>query len=171
MYPLIFLTIGPVDRADQMVEVEMHILVKNKIPCRVVNVVFNEIIDCQVIGLKIYGINIYCLYYPCFATRKYQWESLMDKVERPCIIAADFNAKHQTWGSSSNNQNGNAMFRALLDVDLSIAHDGSPTRPNPASLSMSVIDLFLTSPELTAKTQYKRLYNTFLNDITLPYCV
>ena len=63
------------------------------------------------------------------------------------IITGDLNAKSQEWQNSSLNESGKLLECFLHDSHFVCVNDGKPTRRG----SDSVIDLFLTSPELVPK--------------------
>lgn len=45
----------------------------------------------------------------------------------PHLLTGDFNAHHSLWGSTKNNARGKALFEIMLNYDLVILNDGSPT--------------------------------------------
>lgn len=63
------------------------------------------------------------------------------------IITGDLNAKSQEWQNSSSNESGKVLESFLHESHFLCVNDGKPTRRN----SDSVIDLFLSSPELIPK--------------------
>ena len=63
------------------------------------------------------------------------------------IITGDLNAKSQEWQNSSLNESGKLLECFLHDSHFVCLNDGKPTRRS----SDSVIDLFLTNPELVPK--------------------
>lgn len=63
------------------------------------------------------------------------------------IITGDLNAKSQEWQNRSINESGKLLETFLHESHFICVNDGKPTRRN----SDSVIDLFLTNPELIPK--------------------
>ena len=63
------------------------------------------------------------------------------------IITGDLNAKSQEWNNPSVNECGKLLEQFLQDTQFVCINDGKPTRRN----TDSVIDLFITNPELVPK--------------------
>ena len=71
----------------------------------------------------------------------------------PAVVAGDFNAHHPLWGTPAHRppcQTGTQLADAILQSDMVIINDGSPTHQN-----LGRLDLTLVSTDLAPKSTWK----------------
>ena len=113
-------------------------------------------------------INIVNIYYPtgCTEPEHVDWLTNLDKTVG-WIVTGDFNARHPTWerGLDSAQTGGNLVDQAILDSDLVLLNDGTPTRlPDVATHSPTAIDLTLVSADLATDTYWTVLEDPLRSD-------
>lgn len=67
----------------------------------------------------------------------------------PLIIGADFNAHNNLWGSYKNDRIGFQIINAADDLNLLCLNDGQSTRVERPGLQKSVVDISLSSPDIS----------------------
>lgn len=67
----------------------------------------------------------------------------------PCVVAGDFNAKSQFWGSPKEDVRGTILVDMMSALDLHVCNDGSPTFVRGQSLSH--IDITLVSRPIAGR--------------------
>ena len=83
----------------------------------------------------------------------HEFQQLMSKIaddarrHRPNIIAGDFNAWAEDWGSRHTNARGEALLEAFAGLDIVLANNGD-TSTFRGSNGSSIVDLTFTSPAL-----------------------
>lgn len=83
---------------------------------------------------------------------------LFKQLQKSAIIAGDFNANHESWGSStqSNLQAGKILLEAIQESpNLIILNDGSPTRVNLPHEGNSAVDVTLVSADLVNSSTWE----------------
>ncbi|KFM68468.1 putative RNA-directed DNA polymerase from transposon X-element, partial [Stegodyphus mimosarum] len=68
---------------------------------------------------------------------------IFNSITIPSIIAGDLNAKHISWNSRRNNQNGNFLYKYSLLNDIKIFGPNDPTRYDYHG-SADVLDITIT---------------------------
>ncbi|XP_055589843.1 uncharacterized protein LOC129742024 [Uranotaenia lowii] len=81
--------------------------------------------------------------------------SLLEGLEPPYLIAGDFNARHAAWDPMKTNQKGRIVLNWIIDEQLNLLNDGSPTRICDHSCIASAIDLTLASNSLANRLSWK----------------
>ena len=71
---------------------------------------------------------------------------LINQLPPPIMLLGDFNAHSEVWGSSRTDTRGRKLERVMLNAELNILNDGTPTRIEFGS--ETAIDLSIVSPEL-----------------------
>lgn len=90
--------------------------------------------------------------------------NICSSLPKPILIMGDFNAQHESWGSSTSNYYGNRILD-LLDIgNLCILNDGSPTRLTPPHEGISCPDLSISSPNLASTLQWETYMSTLGSD-------
>lgn len=93
-----------------------------------------------------------------------QLKNLIEQLPEPALALGDFNAHHPAWGSRCADSLGRFIAENTLTRKLVILNDGSPTRMNPATGSMSSIDLSLCSDTLAPRLSWRVLSDTHNSD-------
>lgn len=125
------------------------IMVKNGIVCQDLNVLSDavEIIGVQV-QLKNFKVNIGSIY----ITNNIE-ESVLDDVlcqlPKPHVLAGDFNAHSQAWGSYKEDARGKTVLEFLSCNELVFLNNGSITRKACPPKRSSAIDLTLVSTDIS----------------------
>jgi hypothetical protein len=74
--------------------------------------------------------------------------SLVSNLPSPVILMGDFNSHSTLWGCSSTNQKGLEIETFLLQSNLCLLNNKSPTYLHPATGSLSSLDLAFCDPSL-----------------------
>ncbi len=74
------------------------------------------------------------------------------------IILGDFNAKHQSWFCSNQNNRGTRLDKIVSEFNINILNDSQPTNDR------SVIDLVLTTADLVSKTNNFSILHENISD-------
>lgn len=102
---------------------------------------------------KVNGIYVFSCYAPPSLT-PHEFDELMDKIAdeakrfHPKIIAGDFNAWAEEWGSRCTNSRGQTLLESFAGIDLILANTGGTSTFQRNDRS-SIIDLTFTSAVLT----------------------
>ena len=124
------------------------------------NLVFQEISHIPIVnGLECVGVkivvfnnikyNFYSVYKPPHVNiNTPEWQQFFQGLQRPFLIAGDFNAHHVLWGSTVTDNHGYKLLQALETEYLVIMNDGSPTRLTSPTASISAVDLCIASASL-----------------------
>lgn len=72
------------------------------------------------------------------------------------ILGGDFNAHNPSWGSSHLCRHGEALGNAILDSDLFVVGDGSPTFCGDSYRNSSVVDLTLVHNSICMRSSEKK---------------
>jgi len=94
-------------------------------------------------------ITVVCAYaYGLF--REAEWNNWLRSLPRPVLLCGDFNAHHSFWGGKWQNRRGTVIRNCLIDQNLMVLNDGTPTfsRWHGGLLQESVLDLVLCSLSL-----------------------
>ena len=84
------------------------------------------------------------------------WHRLFDSLPpaQNTIIRGDFNSHHTCRGCSINCNSGTSLSNSLIDYDLTVLNDGSPTRITPPNTNSSALVLTLISPFLLPSSSW-----------------
>lgn len=74
-------------------------------------------------------------------------QNIINQLPKPYIILGDFNAHNIIWGSNTTDQRGKTIETILLNENLILLNDLSPTHINLANGNFSNIDLSLCTPQ------------------------
>lgn len=108
---------------------------------------------------KINGVH----WFSCYAApslRRQNYESMLDKIVKEanglhsCIIAGDFNAWAEEWGSSFTNFRGRSLLEAFSPLDVILANNGSSSTFRRGSHS-SVIDITFVSSHFVPEVNWQ----------------
>jgi hypothetical protein len=80
------------------------------------------------------------------------------------IVVGDFNAKSPVWGSPCSDERGRALMGLISDSEFVVLNDGSPTRVDDRSGSMSHIDLAFASRSVAPKCSWSVTNNAMGSD-------
>ncbi|GFT39586.1 hypothetical protein TNCV_1862171 [Trichonephila clavipes] len=92
------------------------------------------------------GINIFNLYHP--PNQAHLPAEIFDCSDKNTLFLGDLNAKHQSWGCSTNNDRGNDLLNADDDRALIFLNSGLPTHTSFSYDTSEALDITLVSPEL-----------------------
>ena len=98
------------------------------------------------IGREITICNIYIS--PTEQITINQLTNLVNQLPSPFLILGDINARNNLWGDVITNSRGSLIENFLLQADICLLNDGSPTHFHIQNNTESCIDLSITSPEL-----------------------
>ena len=100
-------------------------------------------------------INLLNMYFPT-GDKNADWIPQVNTKGGTWIVAGDFNRHSNLWEDSCPPQNEATQFRdKILDSDLIILNDGSPTRiPDRAQQRLTAVDLTLTTIDIIDQTQW-----------------
>ena len=75
-------------------------------------------------------------------------KNLIQQLPPPFVLVGDFNAHNPLWGSATTNTKGKIIEDLILQLDLCLFNDISPTHVNPSNLETSSIDLSICSSNI-----------------------
>ena len=93
-------------------------------------------------------------------------EQLIAQLPSPYMLLGDFNAHNVVWGSDSDNNRGNVIYKFISDNNLCLMNDGSYTYLHPGSGTFTAIDLSLCTPGIFMDLDFP----TRTAVITFPLC-
>jgi Endonuclease-reverse transcriptase len=73
---------------------------------------------------------------------------LLSKLPPPVLLIGDFNSHSTLWGCSSTNRKGHELETLLLQSNLCLLNDKSPTYLHPETGSLSSLDLAFSDPSI-----------------------
>ena len=119
------------------------------------NIVHNEIklqtsLQAVAVSLSLHKTFTICSIYLPPSVRVYEQEldNLIEQLPAPFILLGDCNAHNPLWGCANVNDKGRIIENVIGNHDLCVWNDGSKTHIDPATGSLSAIDLSLCSPSL-----------------------
>ena len=80
------------------------------------------------------------------------------------IFCGDFNSHNPLWGSKNINRNGKNVEHFILNNNLYLLNDGSPTRIDLGNGALSCLDLTLSTPSLASKCSWAVCNTTLGSD-------
>ena len=89
---------------------------------------------------------------------------LFSSIPEPRLILGDFNARHVSWGSPLNCPRGIIITDSLLEHDLIVLNDGSPTRYDRFQDNYSHIDVSCCSTSVCDKLNWEVMDNLYTSD-------
>ena len=116
--------------------------------------------DCFVYT-KIGGIHIYSCYAPP-NDQITDFESMLDQIsteasgKSPLVIAGDFNAWAEEWGSTKTNRRGRVLLESIAKLNVVLLNDGIESTFEKGE-ARSFIDLTFVSPSLARSTTWNVL--------------
>lgn len=136
------------------------------------DMVFSEIslnpdIDAVAVSSSFNGRKIsFCSVYLKPQLRSIQTEitSIYSALASPMIIGGDFNSHSVTWGCVRTNTKGNQLEDFILNNQVSLLNDGSPTYLHPGHGSLSAIDITLSSPALSISLEWEVVTEAYNSD-------
>ena len=75
-------------------------------------------------------------------------DSLIEQLREPYLLLGDFNAKHELWGERNADARGRSIADWVIDNNISMLNDGSPTHYHIQNNSLHAVDLSLCSPRV-----------------------
>lgn len=91
------------------------------------------------------------------------WENIFAQCLGDCLIAGDFNAHNELWGSSKNDLHGTNLLNAIDNTQLIVLNDGSYTNFSKFA-SMSSVDITLASSSVAHLFQWEVTDDTLGSD-------
>lgn len=92
---------------------------------------------------------------PTVQTDYHFFHSLIQQLPNPFILCGDFNAKHQLWGSPIADRRGRTLEDIIINHNLHVLNDGSPTHLHEYNGTLSHIDITICSPTLVPLLNWK----------------
>lgn len=80
------------------------------------------------------------------------------------IFCGDFNAHHTSWGNKSTNLRGFSLETFILDSDLFVTNDSTPTRFRDANVTGSNLDLNFCSPTILQNSSINVVQDNYNSD-------
>lgn len=80
------------------------------------------------------------------------------------LIYGDFNAHAPLWGYTNCNRNGTTITEMIDEYFLVLVNDETPTYNNQNSIYSSILDLIITTPTLSAITEFRVINASFSSD-------
>jgi ribonuclease HI len=140
------------------------ILVKHSIPFNHIPLP-NHSTDFSIIAADINNICFVSIYIPHPNTSLYnEIEQIFSSLPKPLIIMGDFNAQHQSWGSSISNYYGNKILEIMDHNNFCILNNGEPTRRSAPTEGSSAPDLTICTPSLASSLSWNTLSSTYGSD-------
>lgn len=150
------------DRSDSYGGVA--ILVKHSIPFSHVPLP-NHSTDFSIIAADINKTCFVSVYIPHPSTSVFnEIDQIISSLPKPLVIMGDFNAQHQSWGSSSSNYYGNRVLEIVDNNNLCILNNGDPTRRTAPTESFSAPDLTICTPILASSLSWTTMSSTYGSD-------
>ena len=124
------------------------VLVRNDIPHSIITFKSNlQAVACRLSVPE--PVTVCSVYLPPTSSWNYtDLLSLVSNLPSPVILMGDFNSHSTLWGCSSTNQKGLEIETFLLQSNLCLLNNKSPTYLHPATGSLSSLDLALCDPSL-----------------------
>lgn len=121
--------------------------------------------DFSIVAIKIQDICFVSLYIPHPSSTIFsEINSIFAILPSPFIVLGDYNAHHQSWGSSVTNSYGVAVLDMVESLNLCIVNSGAVTRRTPPNIGASAPDLSICSPSLAASLSWQVLSSSFGSD-------
>ena len=126
------------------------ILIKKRATYR--HLKLNTELQAVAVSVSLHKTFTLCTLYlpPSRRVMEQELEDLISQLPAPFILLGDFNAHNHLWGGKYINTKGKTLENIISSHNLCIFNDGSPTHIDPASQSLTSIDLSLCSPSLYA---------------------
>lgn len=145
-------------QTGQIASGRVAILVENSIYANQINL--NSDIEAIAITTIVPNINkvTLCNIYlpPNYNFTNDQLESLIQQLPRPFILLGDFNSHNTLWGSTGTNSRGRKI-ETLINDNLTLLNDGSPTHFCANSGNFSAIDLCFSDATLASEISWEPL--------------
>lgn len=150
------------------------ILVKHPFPFSHVNISSHDK-NFSIIAIIVNNICFVSIYipHPSFQILK-EVKNILESLPKPILVLGDFNAQHQSWGSSNNNNYGHEVLDIVDSLNLCILNNCTPTRRTNINEGKSAPDLSISSPSLASSLIWQTLNSTYGSDhfpilINLPF--
>lgn len=101
---------------------------------------------------------------PNVSTNPNDWINIFRQVSNHCIIGGDFNAHNTLWGSNKNDHISRQIIDAVDELNLIILNDGQATRLERSNRDKSVVDLSISSSNLSTLINYNIHNDTLGSD-------
>lgn len=111
----------------------------------------------QALAVKIFlnkWYTVCCLYLPHVPVTKQDITQLIDQLRPPYLILGDMNARSPVWGNIDTNEKGKIFEHILLQYNVSLLNDNTPTHYHLQTGTSSVIDLSIASSDCTVDFDY-----------------
>ena len=131
------------------------VAVHKNIPSTQLHIDTNLELVASTVHFKNYHINICSFYLPDHTQITFEnLNDIFNKIPNPKIILGDVNAKHVSWGAAYDCPRGKIITDCILDNNLVILNDGSPTRYDIRRNIYSHIDISCCSLALADKLDW-----------------
>ena len=141
------------------------LFIKNNIPQKEVKI--NTELQCVTVRVSTFRPFTVCSIYlpPNDNFTLNQLKNIIYQLPEPYIILGDFNAHSPIWEKrEQNDSRGKIIEDLIIQTNLCILNDLSPTYISPATLKTSSVDLSLCSPILAPDFKWSALEDTFFSD-------
>ena len=141
-----------------------HIYIHKSIPFKTVNNDSSDEYQQVDIYLNKYVLSVVNFYNPCSRLFECKLQTLLQQCNKKIFLCGDFNSHNTLWGSILTDKNGEIVEDFLVNNELMILNDGSPTRLNPHSGNMSCLDLSFVSKEIGIRCMWYATKETHGSD-------
>ena len=104
------------------------------------------------------------LYLPHVDTSYRDVEQLLLQLPPPFLLLGDMNAWSTVWGNRSTNDRGRLFERLLLNHDIMLLNDGTPTHYHQQTNTLSTIDLSICSSNCFTDFNYEVISSLYGSD-------
>jgi hypothetical protein len=127
--------------------------------------------DISIIAARIDKLCIVSIYIPHpSSSSSDEIDSIFSSLPKPLLVMGDFNAQHQSWGSSTSSYYGNRVLDLMDISNLCILNTGVPTRHTPPNEGISCPDLTLRSTNLASSLEW-HTYSSSLGSDHFPIII
>ena len=74
--------------------------------------------------------------------------ALVEQLPKPYVLLGDFNAKHELWGEGISDARGRMIADWVMEANVCLLNDGSPTHFHIQNNTLHAVDLALCSPNV-----------------------
>ncbi|KAL4098943.1 hypothetical protein QTP88_023450 [Uroleucon formosanum] len=92
------------------------------------------------------------------------FNNIFSLMNQSSLIGGDFNGHHPVWGSSISDFRGNLIHSDILDYGLCVLNNGEATRINRPSYPDTMVDISISSPNISLSCSWSVLPDPFGSD-------
>lgn len=127
------------------------ILIHTSIVYKKIDTYFDDNLQNICVQISIHDklFSIVSFYIPPNSTfDKNKFDSIVQSIPSPMIVAGDFNAHHTSWGCHSVSSRGRDLLEIIDSNNLIILNDGQPTTTGTLTWRPNGLDLTIVSPSI-----------------------